>query len=250
VQLSTRVWGEPGRPAVVLVHGLTGTGRTWWRVGPALAERGRFVVAVDLRGHGASSGATPETTLDDLAADVLETVDAVVGEGQVDLVGHSLGALTVLTAAGMSDRFGRVVAEDPPDRDLRLERVADDVLSSAALAHADPERFIAGVRRENPAWPEQDLENEIVGHQEIEAEPFAAALRGMHFELLDLLERVEAPLLLVLGAEERESRLTGATRREALSRFPASEHDAGHVVHRDDYDGYVGVLSDFLGKPD
>jgi pimeloyl-ACP methyl ester carboxylesterase len=234
----------------VLVHGLTGTGRTWWRVGPALAQGGRFVVAVDLRGHGSSGGASAATTLDDLAADVLETVAAIVGEGDVDVVGHSLGALTVLRAAGMSDRFRRVVAEDPADRDVRLELVADDVLASAARARAEPERFVADVRAEHPGWPEQDLENELLGHQEIEAEPFAAAIRRFRFDLLDLLERAQAPLLLVVGAEARDSRLTGETRREALSRFRASEHDAGHVVHRDDYDGYVRVLSDFLDEPD
>ena len=231
------------------MHGLTGTGRTWWRVGPALAQAGRFAVAVDLRGHGASGGATEETTLDALATDVLETVDAVVGEGQVDLVGHSLGALTVLTAAGMSDRLGRVVAEDPPDRDARLEVVADDVVSSTALAYGDPERFLADVRAEHPAWPEQDVQNELLGHQELEAEPFAAALRGMRFDLLELLEEARAPLLLVLGKEERDSRLTGETRREALSRVPASEHDAGHVVHRDDYERYLRAVVSYLDAP-
>ncbi|MGH2816717.1 MAG: alpha/beta hydrolase, partial [Actinomycetota bacterium] len=57
VQLATRAWGDgadPSRPLTVLVHGVTSSSRTWWRVGPALAERGFRVLAVDLRGHGAS----------------------------------------------------------------------------------------------------------------------------------------------------------------------------------------------------
>ena len=249
--LATRSWGEVGGDAVVLVHGLTGTGRTWWRVGPALAETGRLAVAVDLRGHGASGGATPSTTLEELATDVRETVDAVAGEGRrVDLVGHSLGALTVLAAAGMSDRFGRVVAEDPADAEGRLPRAADDVVSSAALAREEPERFRAEVRDANPAWPEEDVENELLGHREIEADFFAQALRGMRFDLLRLLDEARTPVLLVVGREERDSRLTGGIRREALRRAEWSEHEAGHVVHRDDFDGYVAAVARFLDGTD
>lgn len=58
--LATHEW-HPARtdagaaaPVAVLVHGITGWWRTWWRVGPALADRGRRVIAVDLRGHGES----------------------------------------------------------------------------------------------------------------------------------------------------------------------------------------------------
>ena len=54
VELVTRAWtprgpATPETPHVVLVHGVTGWHRTWWRVGPALAaagclrERGRDV---------------------------------------------------------------------------------------------------------------------------------------------------------------------------------------------------------------
>jgi pimeloyl-ACP methyl ester carboxylesterase len=105
------------------------------------------------------------------------------------------------------------------------------------------------LRAEHPGWSEQDVQNELAGHQAIEAGPFAAALRGMQFDLLELLDAVRAPVLLVLGAEERESRLTGETRREALRRVPASEHDAGHVVHRDDYEGYIRVVASHLDAP-
>ncbi|MBA3290388.1 MAG: alpha/beta fold hydrolase, partial [Actinobacteria bacterium] len=51
--LTTRRWtGRGGR--AVLVHGVTAWSATWWRIGPALAERGWDVTAVDLRGHGDS----------------------------------------------------------------------------------------------------------------------------------------------------------------------------------------------------
>lgn len=53
MQLHTREWGTGDRTAL-LVHGIMSDSRTWRRVGPALAERGYRVLAVDLRGHGRS----------------------------------------------------------------------------------------------------------------------------------------------------------------------------------------------------
>ena len=61
-------------PVALLIHGVTSSSRTWWRVGPALAARGYRVLAVDLRGHGASPGVDGALGLGDLTADVLRTL--------------------------------------------------------------------------------------------------------------------------------------------------------------------------------
>ncbi len=71
--LETHEWRptepDPQAPVAVLVHGVTGWHRTWWRVGPALAERGWRVVAVDQRGHGRSPRISGAVTIDDAAED-------------------------------------------------------------------------------------------------------------------------------------------------------------------------------------
>src|SRR4051812_49770039 len=51
-----RTWGEPSNPPFLLIHGVTSDSGTFWRLGPALAERGRRVVAVDPPGHGETRG--------------------------------------------------------------------------------------------------------------------------------------------------------------------------------------------------
>jgi pimeloyl-ACP methyl ester carboxylesterase len=51
--LNTLEWGDGDRTAV-LIHGMMGDSRSWWEIGPALAERGYRVVAVDLPGYGRS----------------------------------------------------------------------------------------------------------------------------------------------------------------------------------------------------
>lgn len=47
-------WGEPSPQPVVLLHGLQSHAGLWDKLGAALAERGRYVLAPDRRGHGHS----------------------------------------------------------------------------------------------------------------------------------------------------------------------------------------------------
>ncbi len=98
MRLTLERWGEEGRPLAVLVHGVTASSRTWWRVGPWFARAGWRVVAVDLRGHGKSPRAMQGLALKDLADDLHKTVVALLEPGEsVDvLLGHSLGALAAL----------------------------------------------------------------------------------------------------------------------------------------------------------
>ncbi len=98
MRLAFESWGEEGRPLAVLVHGVTASSRTWWRVSPWFAENGWRAVAVDLRGHGKSPRAAYGLGVEDLAGDLYGTMAALLGpEERVDvLLGHSLGALAAL----------------------------------------------------------------------------------------------------------------------------------------------------------
>lgn len=86
-----------GPRTAVLLHGLMGSGESWWRVAPVLAERGYRVLALDLPGHGLSPQ-DPELTIERAAAAVVETIGLLAPEGPIVGIGHSYGA-TVLAAA-------------------------------------------------------------------------------------------------------------------------------------------------------
>jgi pimeloyl-ACP methyl ester carboxylesterase len=104
VRLHARDWGGDG-PAVLLLHGLASNARIWDGVGPRLVGAGLRVVALDLRGHGASdqpgSGYDFATVGRDLAAAL-----AGLGLERPVLVGHSWGANVALQFA--ADRPGSV----------------------------------------------------------------------------------------------------------------------------------------------
>ena len=87
------VEGE-GRP-IVLVHGWSCSGRFYARNVEGLKDRFK-VVALDLRGHGRSSKGTDGYTIDRLAQDVHEVIEALKLEG-VFLLGWSMGGPTVLS---------------------------------------------------------------------------------------------------------------------------------------------------------
>jgi lipase len=127
VILHAHVWGRPGPETVVCIHGIGQNGSVFAELGERLAGRGHAVVALDLRGHGASGWEPPWDT-ETHASDVLETLDSR-GIGAVTWVGHSFGARTAAAiAARAKDRTRGLVLLEPglqvaPDRALRRAEV-------------------------------------------------------------------------------------------------------------------------------
>jgi pimeloyl-ACP methyl ester carboxylesterase len=135
-QLFVHEWSPTGvgaaaSPTAVLVHGLMGWHRTWWRVGPALARRGWRVIGIDQLGHGRSPRIDGAAAVDDLA-DALEATINRHSPGPIDLlVGHSLGAVVGMRIVARDPRFAqRLVLEDPPS----LDRTGDEAYL-AAIRH-------------------------------------------------------------------------------------------------------------------
>ncbi len=90
---------EGSGPAVVLLHGLAEDHRSWAPVLPHLD--GFTVHAVDLRGHGSTTGGDGLGTLEQLSDDLRRFLDEVCGPAVV--VGYSLGGTIALHAAGTGD---------------------------------------------------------------------------------------------------------------------------------------------------
>ncbi|MBC9822679.1 alpha/beta fold hydrolase [Terrabacter sp. MAHUQ-38] len=226
VTLHERRWGARGaRRAVVLVHATGETSADWAEVAEALAAD-RLVVAVDLRGHGASPwpGAY---ALPDLAQDLTVTVERLHDESRsdgghraVDVVAHSLGGLVAcLVASGRPDLVRRLVLEDVPVPHPREPR--PPVRPSGELAF-DWEAVLqvrAQIDAPDRRWPE-------------------------------VVAAVTAPALVVWGgpsspmppAHVAEMATTVADGR--LVRI-----DAGHLVHATEPEAFTRTVRDFLDSP-
>ena len=69
MKLNTATWGDPAAAkSAVLIHGVTSSAASWVRVGPALVSQGYYVVAPELRGHGASAKADGHYSLGEMVA--------------------------------------------------------------------------------------------------------------------------------------------------------------------------------------
>jgi pimeloyl-ACP methyl ester carboxylesterase len=245
---SGAVHRPPERPLALLIHGVTSSSRTWWRVGPALAARGFQVVAVDLRGHGASPRTAAGLSAADLAADVVATV-----EGPVDLlVGHSLGALVALELAVRRPGFARrLVVEDPPGpSSIDWAAVAAGIEADTRRAVTDAETLRRDLEAANPAWPPGEAERRVADLADCDGPAIAAAVRsGVPFDLAAMLAAARLPILLLLATEALGSILCGLDRKaavDALADGTVLVLPAGHSLHRETLDAWLAAVDAWL----
>lgn len=97
-------------PSMLLVHGITESHHSWDPLVPALAEH-FDVIAVDLRGHGASSSVAPYDA-GVFAAD-LAGLATLLGLVRPYLVGHSLGGVVVTALATAIETSGVIDIDQP-----------------------------------------------------------------------------------------------------------------------------------------
>ena len=124
-RISYDEYGSGERP-IVLIHGLLMNRRMFDRLGPAMAERGNRVIAIDLLGHGRSDRPSEMTNYSmtffahQIVAllDHLDLEDAVIG-------GTSLGANVTLELAYLEPKRVKAMMVEMP--------VLDNALLAAAV---------------------------------------------------------------------------------------------------------------------
>lgn len=172
VPFSVVEWGDPAGPPIVLIHGVTSSVETWWRLGPALAATGHRVVALDLPGHGRTGHWNGHHRFRDAAGDVAALIRAAdLDRPDLRVVGHSFGAMAAaaLPIAGLSSH--RLVLLDPPaapEEGMRM--MAEDPVER----HYDSvDEGVAVIAAAYPDWTRGDVIAKAIGLHRVEE---AAAL--------------------------------------------------------------------------
>lgn len=127
------------------------------------------------------------------------------------------------------------------------------VEEDVAQVREDPDAAKRQQLEENPSWTEGDATSNIASLRECDAEPVAALMRNLRFDLPALVKASGVPpTLLVLGSEARGSALAEPERTAVASALRGGTveiFETGHGVHRDDFEGYVGLLERWLEAP-
>jgi pimeloyl-ACP methyl ester carboxylesterase len=183
-------------PAVVLIHGAGGSRLAW---PPALRRRpDAMVYAIDLPGHGRSSGAGRDR-IDAYAGDVLGLMDGL-GLEEALLVGHSMGgAVAQMVALDAPRRVaGLLLVSTGP----RLQ-VSDQILDGLAARF---DETVGAISRwswgpdADPEWVTRGREMMRETGPETVLGDFVACDR---FDVRDRLDEIAAPTRVVTGAEDR-----------------------------------------------
>jgi pimeloyl-ACP methyl ester carboxylesterase len=258
VEIAVTEFPNPGRPPVVLLHGIGSRGQSWWPVIDPLAAR-FHLYQLDLRGHGASGKPSAGYLVEHYAADLdaaLDALDLHVQEGKPRIMGHSLGALVTLYWASQRPSLAAaLVVEDPS------LRVPPDIVEAfdgwQQLAALTPEQAAAWYRQEYPDWSDEDclrraetITSTAPGvFAELRAEAQEALARGTT-DRMHILSGVQSPTLLLYGSQELGSMVAPADAERFVQIMPRGRAiqlpGAGHSLHRDASDAFLEAVIPFL----
>jgi pimeloyl-ACP methyl ester carboxylesterase len=153
---SALAWGEPSARPVLLIHGVTSSAAIWWRVGPAIAASGRRVIAVDQAGHGRTGHWQGHHRFRDNAADIAAfSRSSGLDRSDLQVIGHSWGAMTAAALPTTGIRPAAIVLIDPPA--VPHAFMVQQVSASDERAYDDMDEAILAVRTQNPGWSDGDV---------------------------------------------------------------------------------------------
>ena len=153
---SALTWGDPDAQPLLLLHGITSNAAGWWRVGPALAASGRRVTAIDQAGHGHTGHWQGHFRFRDNAADVVAFIRAVgLGRADLEVVGHSWGAMTAAALPSQGVRPASLVLLEPPT--IPHATISAMASEPGERTYATLEEALEALRPQHPDWAEGDL---------------------------------------------------------------------------------------------
>src|SRR5690349_19232890 len=141
---------------LVLVHGTGGSSARWKPILPAL-EKHFTVYAVDRRGRG-ESGDGPSYAIEREFEDIAAVVDSIGDE--VNLLGHSFGAVCSLEAALRTSHLRKLILYEPPLALPGIPVYPEDIINrlQAKLDAGDRQGVLMTFFREVVRMPAHELE--------------------------------------------------------------------------------------------
>jgi pimeloyl-ACP methyl ester carboxylesterase len=260
-------WGDPSAPAIVMLHGLRGSARTWDLVAQPLSSQYR-VIALDQRGRGESDWAPDGDYSRDAYIGDLEQAVAQIGLDRFILIGHSMGgANTILFTAKHPEQVSTAVIEDmgpatdpPAPGGARIGREVDATPSKfgswaeaeAFIRQLRPGATVEAVRTAVENSLKQTSDGSITWKLDLEGIRKARQQNAKQppFDLWPAVRAIQCPTLVLRGG--RSDVFAGETAQAMCEANPrirwAEIPDASHFVHDDNLEAYNRELGRFLAE--
>jgi pimeloyl-ACP methyl ester carboxylesterase len=272
-----RHWGREGAPKIFMLHGWMDVGASFQFVVDHL-RRDWHVIAPDWRGFGLTERPGADTYwFPDYLGDLDALLRHYAPEGQVDLVGHSMGANICGIYAGVRpERIRRFVNLEgfglkgavPDDAPKRYAKWLDELLDPPTMKSYPTQAAVAArLQKTNPRltderaaflaehWSAQNA----AGDWEILGDPVHKQASPLPYHAEDIMacwRRITAPVLWVEAEDTNMWLWLGGPeegRREVDRRMANIAHvtahklpEAGHMLHHDQPALLAALLEDFL----
>jgi pimeloyl-ACP methyl ester carboxylesterase len=249
-------WGDPAKPAMILLHGIARHAHTFDHIAPLFA-RDRHVIALDLRGHGDSAWSADGAYL---VQDYVTDLEAFVTQlrlSRLTLLGNSTGGRVVQVFAGLHPAsVDRLVVEDVgPERPQSIADGFARRVAQEANGWASEDELVAQLVAANRRTPEPILRT--YAHYGVKPRPDGRLVwkrdpnlvKGfVETELWDSVSKITAPALYVIGGGSRivppetQQRLKDTLRNCQVVVMPG----LGHYPDEEDTPGFLAIVQPFL----
>lgn len=270
----------PGKPVMVMVHGVTDNGLCWTTLAENLQDE-YDIYMLDARGHGLTDPFTATDNGETLVKDVVAFVENMKMEKPI-LVGHSMGAATVMrVGAEYSDLAKAVIMLDPglggfpgarpsgsPSRDSARNRPpaattasrpsAPDRLSFSMTGSPEVlvaqnnykfEDLVATGRRQFPKWHDRDVYYWALSKKQYHGAYTPETWQAMSgtMRTADALAKITVPALVLKADASPEVKQRNEEAAKVIQKGKLVHIDgAGHNLHHDQLARTTEEMKNFL----
>ncbi|WP_257670199.1 alpha/beta fold hydrolase [Parapedobacter tibetensis] len=269
---------QPDKPVMVMVHGVTDNGLCWTTLALKLQDT-YDIYMLDARGHGLSDPFTSSDNGETLVKDVVEFVKAMEFSNPI-LMGHSMGAATVMRVGAEYPEVGRaiimldpllrartggpgVTARNSANRNPQPESRPQSGTSNNRLSvsmFGSPETLVAQNnysfeelvvlgRRQNPLWDEMDIAYWALSKKQYHGPYTSEAAQAMSgtMNIGNSLAKIQVPAIILKADASPEVRKTNEAAAAVMPNGKLVHIDGGgHNLHHDKLERTTQVLQEFL----
>jgi pimeloyl-ACP methyl ester carboxylesterase len=269
----------PGKPVIVMVHGITDNGLCWTTLTWQL-QYSYDIYMLDARGHGLSDPFTPNDNGETLVKDVVSFVQAMKFDKPI-LMGHSLGAATVMRLGAdypdlakaiimldpMLGRFPNIPKTKPGEAkptetakpaqqnnpkpkslSVKMLGTPEDLVAQNNYNFND---LVAKCHHDSPKWDSVDCQ-----YWALSKKQYHGAYSDKDWQVLsgtvitgDALSKITAPALVLKADASPEVRKSNEEAAKVIQKGKLVHIDgAGHNLHHDNLKQTVKEINDFLSN--